>query len=261
MRALGRAARRGRQDLIFTRDLALASLVLRVPRASRAPLVYESHGMADETAAALPTLLTGAPQASAAKRLRLARREARVWKRADGYVTITRGLADALTGRFGARTALAVVPDGTRSTTSDTGAGGTTDITATDSTDPAAPFTVAYAGHLYPWKGVDLVIEAVAALPDARGLIVGGHPGEPDLARLQAPCRSASLCRARHVHRVCCRRATSRRGCSEPTSLVLPNPASAISTRFTSPLKLFEYMASGTADRRERPAVDPRGPP
>jgi glycosyltransferase involved in cell wall biosynthesis len=27
--------------------------------------------------------------------------------------------------------------------------------------------------------------------------------------------------------------------------LVLPNPASAISTRFTSPLKLFEYMAAG----------------
>ena len=27
--------------------------------------------------------------------------------------------------------------------------------------------------------------------------------------------------------------------------LVLPNPASAISSEFTSPLKLFEYMASG----------------
>ncbi len=26
---------------------------------------------------------------------------------------------------------------------------------------------------------------------------------------------------------------------------MLPNPASAISTRFTSPLKLFEYMAAG----------------
>ena len=29
--------------------------------------------------------------------------------------------------------------------------------------------------------------------------------------------------------------------------LALPNPASAISTRFTSPLKLFEYMAAGRA--------------
>jgi Glycosyltransferase len=29
--------------------------------------------------------------------------------------------------------------------------------------------------------------------------------------------------------------------------LVLPNPPSAISTQFTSPLKLFEYMAAGRA--------------
>ena len=31
------------------------------------------------------------------------------------------------------------------------------------------------------------------------------------------------------------------------TILALPNPASAISTHFTSPLKLFEYMAAGRA--------------
>jgi glycosyltransferase involved in cell wall biosynthesis len=247
VRALGRGARRGRQDLIFTRDLALASLVLRLPRAFRAPLVYESHGMADETAAALPTLLTGAPEASAAKRRRLARREARVWKRADGYVTITQGLADALTGRFGTRTALAVAPDGTRSATDNaniTDCANITDNTATHRTDPAGRFTVAYSGHLYPWKGVDLVIEAVAALPDARGLIIGGHPGEPDLARLSAL--------AGRLH--CAERITftglllprdARRRLQAADVVVLPNPASTISTRFTSPLKLFEYMASG----------------
>ena len=47
-------------------------------------------------------------------------------------------------------------------------------------------FTIGYAGHLYPWKGVDLVIEAVAALKDTRGLIIGGHEKEPDLARVKA---------------------------------------------------------------------------
>ena len=34
-------------------------------------------------------------------------------------------------------------------------------------------------------------------------------------------------------------------GCASADVLVLPNPASAISSDFTSPLKLFEYMASG----------------
>ena len=46
----------------------------------------------------------------------------------------------------------------------------------------------------------------------------------------------------------------------EADVLILPNRKSAISTEFTSPLKLFEYMASGRPDRRERPAVVSRGP-
>ena len=80
--AIGRAIGRARQDLIFTRDLGLASLLLRLPAALRAPVVYEAHGIAADVAAALPDLLTGAPPpapaklrpARAARRARLARR-------------------------------------------------------------------------------------------------------------------------------------------------------------------------------------------
>src|SRR5262245_64717869 len=57
--ALGRSLGRARQDLIFTRDLGLASLLLRLPPALRAPLVYEAHGVAADTAAALPRMVTG----------------------------------------------------------------------------------------------------------------------------------------------------------------------------------------------------------
>ena len=110
--AIGRAMGRTRQDLIFTRDLGLASLLLRVPAAVRAPVVYEAHGIAADVAAALPGLLTGAPEASPAKLRRLARRDAHVWRAADGYVTITDGLARELTARFGERPRIAVVPDG-----------------------------------------------------------------------------------------------------------------------------------------------------
>ena len=91
---------RTRQDLIFTRDLGLASLLLRIPAALRAPVVYEAHGIAADVAAALPRLLTGAPEASPAKLRRLARREAHVWSAADGYVTITDGLKRELERRY-----------------------------------------------------------------------------------------------------------------------------------------------------------------
>src|SRR5262245_22271595 len=39
-------ALRDRPDIVMTRDLGVASLVLRLPRSLRPPLVYESHGFA-----------------------------------------------------------------------------------------------------------------------------------------------------------------------------------------------------------------------
>jgi glycosyltransferase involved in cell wall biosynthesis len=233
--AISRALGRVRHDVIFTRDLGLASLVVGAPRLLRAPLVYEAHGIADETASALPTLLTGAPSASERKRRRLARRDARVWHRADGYVTITHGLADALTERFGPRTApLAIVPDGVATATDHT-----------DNTDGSAnPFTIGYSGHLYPWKGVDLVVESVAALDGTRGLIIGGHPAERDLSRLNQLADRLG-CAPRMTFTGLLPPRDARRRLREADVLVLPNPASTLSTRYTSPLKLFEYMASG----------------
>src|SRR5215204_4583494 len=40
--SIGRSIGRTRQDILFTRDLGLASLLLNVPAAMRAPLVYEA---------------------------------------------------------------------------------------------------------------------------------------------------------------------------------------------------------------------------
>ena len=231
---IGRAAGRARQDLIFTRDLGLASLLLRLPSSFRAPVVYEAHTIAADAAKALPDLLTGAPAAPAAKLERLARRDARVWRAADGYVTITAGLAQELERRFGARPRIAVVPDGVRATDS-----------RSPTPDPRSPiFTIGYAGHLYPWKGVDLVVEAVAALPDTRALIVGGHDQEPDLARVKAFAAELG-CLSRVTFTGLIPPADVAARLRECDVLTLPNPASAISSAFTSPLKLFEYMAAG----------------
>jgi glycosyltransferase involved in cell wall biosynthesis len=235
--AAGRAAGRDRADVILTRDLGIASLLLRLPRRLRASIVYESHGYAPEVAAALPNLVATATAPDARKLRRLAGREALVWRGADGYVTITSALAEDLAARHEPREHVAVIPDGVRIAPASQLAAG--DL------PPVAPI-VAYAGHLYVWKGVDVLLQALALVPQARGLVVGGPAAEPDLARLKAlaerlgigdrvtftglvePSRVPELLRSASV-------------------LALPNPASAISTRFTSPLKLFEYMAAGRA--------------
>lgn len=237
--AFGRAFGKGRADVIMTRDLGVASALLHLPASAKATaglrptLVYESHGYAPDVAAALPELVATATAPSASKLRRLAAREERAWRTADGYVTITQGLADDLASRFGARQHLAVVPDGMRMSQ------------RPPASLPADP-VVGYAGHLYAWKGVDVLLRALALVPRAKGLIVGGHDKEPDLARVNALANQLGI-----ADRV------TFTGLVEPAKvpdhlakamiLVLPNPASAISTRFTSPLKLFEYMAAGRA--------------
>ncbi len=231
--ALTKALRADGDDLVLTRDLGFASLYLRARGGRSAALVYESHGFAPTVSEARPAMLTGASSASNAKQQRLLRREEQVWRGADGYATITQGLADELQQRFGPRPGLAVVPDGAR-----------VEARATWKFPAGAQPVIAYSGHLYPWKGVDLLIEALAALPAVRGLIVGGHPGEQDLARLQARSRELGLeSRVYFTGMVAPQDVAGRLETADV--LVLPNPETAVSARYTSPLKLFEYLALG----------------
>ena len=225
-------------DVIYTRDLALASLLARLPKSGRPRLVYESHGIAPVFAAAMPALLgPTAPEPSARKLSRLDRREALVWRHADAYVTITQTLADDLMTRYGTRDRVFVVPDGAKQVADH---GGVQNHTA------LRRVRAAYAGHLYPWKGVDVFLHALASAPEVEGLIVGGHPGEIDLERVTKLARSLGLGERLTItgllppHEVSAALAGAQ-------IFVLPNVATAVSERYTSPLKLFEYLARGGA--------------
>jgi glycosyltransferase involved in cell wall biosynthesis len=234
-----RRARASKTDVVFTRDLGLAALLLRVP--GRPPLVYESHGISFVVAGEMPMLL-GKPdlKPSPGKLERLRRREASVWRRAEAYVAITRALADELADRFGPRNDVFVVPDGATMRSSEIGvANGTT--AARDSDGQAV---AGYAGHLYPWKGIDVLVRALALAPAIHGLIVGGHPGEGDLARVEQLVAQLGIGDRVTITGLVPPAEVAAR-VSRATMLVLPNPSSAVSERYTSPLKLFEYLSLG----------------
>jgi glycosyltransferase involved in cell wall biosynthesis len=240
--ALGRSLGTKRADVLLTRDLGVASAILQLPRSLRPPVVYESHGYAPDVAAALPSLVATAKTPSGRKLQRLAAREAHVWQRADGYVTITAALRDELEGRFGARPRVAVIPDGVRIDRPEDLIARSEDRARRSPRNGSG--VVAYAGHLYAWKGVDVLLEALVRLSDTRGLIIGGHSAEPDLARTKSLAERLGIGeRVTFTGLVDPGRVPQL--LTQADVLVLPNPASAISTRYTSPLKLFEYMAAG----------------
>lgn len=234
---LARATRRvagADEDVVLTRDLGVASLILRLPPRLRPPVVYESHGYAPIVGDAMPELVSGGRRATSGKRRRLEGRERNVWRAADGYVTITRSLADELKGLFGDRGCFEVIPDGVRLPAE----------RAFSPWQPQDPPVVAYAGHLYPWKGAGVVLAALAALPGVRGLIVGGHRAESDLeTNKREAARLAIADRVRFTAAV--PPADVAGLLAEADVLVLPNTSTHLSARYTSPLKLFEYLAAG----------------
>jgi glycosyltransferase involved in cell wall biosynthesis len=105
---------------------------------------------------------------------------------------------------------------------------------------PVAAFVVVYPGGLLAWKGADVLVEAARELPDVYFVVAGGM--DRDVARLRS--RAGGLANVRidgfqPPARVPLYLAAADLG-------AVPNRSKpAISSRFTSPLKVFEAMGAG----------------
>lgn len=225
--------RRSATDVVYTRDLLIADLAIRLRPSHRIPVFYEAHTVASIFAQERAANYEDETPPSQAKLSRLDSRERRVCTRANGLTTITSSLRDALAERYGALAPTRVVPDGCRVPTE-----------PPPRSTRSAIRTVYYIGQLYPWKGVDVAIRAMQYVAGAELVVIGGLPPEPDLERVRALAAELSL--ADRVHFL---------GFIPPAELdaerrkasvfVIPNLDSVTARRFTSPLKLFEAMASG----------------
>jgi glycosyltransferase involved in cell wall biosynthesis len=223
-----------RADLLYTRDLMLADHAIRSTFWHRLPVIYEAHTSSAAFSEEYPRLYKGARPPSRFKLSRLRRRESRVCRRASRLVTITEELERFLDRSYGSLAPTEVIPDGARVVD---------EIPSLREAEPGDPIRVTYIGQLYPWKGVDVLLEAAKELPDNELVIVGGLPPEPDLDRTRALAGKLSV-----SDRVVFR------GYLPPTELeeerrsadifVIPLLESTTSRHFTSPLKLFEAMAA-----------------
>jgi glycosyltransferase involved in cell wall biosynthesis len=223
---------RSEPAVAYTRDLLVADLALRSHALHGVPVVYEAHTVSAIFAEERGEMYEEEEAAPAAKLARLDARERRVCRRASGIVTITRALLDALEERHSRLVSSAVIPDGCR--------------VPDEAPEPPrnSRSQIYYVGQLYPWKGVDVLIEAMRTVTGADLVVVGGLPPETDLDRLKRLVSELGL-----EDRV------RFRGFIPPADLdserckadlfAIPLLDSTTARLFTSPLKLFEAMASG----------------
>ena len=103
-------------------------------------------------------------------------------------------------------------------------------------------FLVMYVGHMYHWKGVDTLIKASQLLnDDAEVWLVGGTPEE--MPRIEELVSKLNVNRVHLAGYVPYYNVSTYMTAADV--LVVPNSgAYDISKYYTSPIKLFEYMAS-----------------
>lgn len=99
---------------------------------------------------------------------------------------------------------------------------------------------VLYTGQLYDWKGAGALAQAAALVPEAAVVLVGGS--DKDVHRLREKYGSTA-----NLHILGQRSYRDIPGfLADADVLVIPNSGKLDLSRFyTSPMKLFEYMASG----------------
>ena len=199
----------------------------RLARRRVPAIVYELHNLEHE-------LAREEGRFREARRIRA--EEERLVRQVDGIAAISRPLAEDLQGALAPACPVEVLPDGV-------------DLERfrgiARSPLSRERVELVYAGGLFPHKGVDCLLHALAHLPErVRLSVVGGNPPE-DLERLKALAGElfGDAPRVRFEGQV--PPAEVPRHLARADLLLLPAGPQVRSQRYTSPLKLFEAMATG----------------
>lgn len=222
----------GAVDAVYCRSVGIAGFALKLRRLfPRIKVAVEVHTLSGAAMAFNKEAFSDGQDWNA-KAARLDRREREVLPACDLLLPLTKGLAEDLEAAGVPPARVRLSPDGV---------------------DPArwrgafrADGPLVYAGHLYPWKGAGVLVGMMRRLPGETLVVAGGTPHEGDLGRLKAEADSAGVAeRIRFLGFVEPGRVPEV--VSEAAIGLLPLPDNPFARRFTSPMKLFEYMAGGLA--------------
>lgn len=216
-------------DLVYVRDLGLARILLAHRRVFGLPVLYESHEISHLIYRSLHTHLADVPRLDDRVVARIEANERFVYRGADDVIAITAALAELVETTFNPPRPVTVVPDGVRLGTQQ---------------ERVLSQTIYYIGQLYPWKGVDVLVRAMAHLPGRELVVVGGLPYESDTDRLKKLAGDLGVA-GRVDFKGFVPPSEVATHLARAAVVVLPLPDNLMARSFTSPLKLFEYLACG----------------
>ena len=206
-------------DVYYTRDSLTASLLVLLRKVSISTVIYEAHRF--------PSSRLG---------LELSR-----WlvNKLDGIVVLTNFLATRYLELGIPEKRISVVPDAVD--LQDFGVFSKSAARQHLGIDESI-FVVMYVGHMYHWKGVDTLVEAATRLSDNEQIwLIGGTPEE--LPRIEQLAKQLELTNIHLAGYVPYEHISTYMAAADV--LVIPNSGDYDISRFyTSPIKLFEYMAA-----------------
>ena len=214
-----RLLQEGNVDAVFLRHLKSAAFFSYWKKYFPVPLVFEAHEIFFRTT----------ERKEKAERIR--KEEQRTYSGMDGIIAITGGLAALMRETFSLAVPVEVIPDGVN-------------LEFFQDLPPRPPGRrVVYAGQLYPWKGVEILVEAMRFVAAGELHLVGGSE-----ERIQALKELASRLGVKEQVFFHGQVAASevKNHLAGAAVAALPLTRDLISACFTSPLKLFEYMAART---------------
>lgn len=214
-------------DAVLARNLKMAEHLLR--HAPEIPLFFETHEWFAQS------YREEHPRMSAGQRRKLAallRREQTIYRGARGLIALTPLLLEDIRRAYDVETPAIVAPDGVD----------LEQAQAPVSVPPHATPRLLYLGSLHPWKGVDTLIRALPHVKQAAELhIVGGN--EARIAELRKLAEELNVA-ARVVFHGPVDPGRRFEYIHAADICLLPLTDTGLGGRYTSPLKLFEYMAA-----------------
>lgn len=203
-------------SIIFCRHLKLAKFLLKFRKFLNLPMIFEVHEIFHKN-----------EKLKESKKLKIKNDEIKVYNAVDILICITEHLKNAIEEFLLKKNKIITIPDAVRAEW----------FTKERNLEPSF---ILYTGSLYEWKGVDTLVSSMKFLPNEKLLIIGDGKRLKEIKDLAIKEKVAN--RVIFVGSVSHKEIPKY--LSQAKVAVIPNILKGPSL-FSSPLKLFEYMASG----------------